>query len=65
VKVFEVINLIGPNEFDRRGSKMKLPSMYKNKDYGSVSKVTPQTILVKSSGKDGKVYGRRTIMQKA
>ena len=62
--VCEVVNLISKSAFDRSGSPMKIPSMYKNTNYGKPSKVRPMTITVKSTGKDGKVYGHRTIMSK-
>jgi len=62
--VCEVVNLISPTAFDRTGSPMKLPSMYKNTDYGKRTKITPKTITVRSTGKDRKIYGRRTIMSK-
>jgi hypothetical protein len=63
--VCEVINLIAKSDFDKKGSPLKLGNMYVNKNYGKASKCTPQTITVKSSGKDGKVYGHRTLYQKA
>lgn len=56
--------LIAPNDYDRRGTPMKLPNMFNNIDYGKKQKVTPQTVTIKSSGKDHKVYGRKTIAQK-
>ena len=62
--VCEVVNLISPSAFDRTGSPMKLPSMYKNTNYGKQTRIKPMTVTVKSSGKDGKIYGRRTIMSK-
>ena len=69
MKVSEVISicekqLIAPSAFDRTGSPMKLPNMYKNINYGKPAKATAQTVTVKSSGKGGQIYGRRTIMQK-
>lgn len=64
MKVCEVVNLINPSEFDKKGSPLKLRSMYKNTNYGKPTKATAQTVTIKSSGKDGKVYGRRTIYQK-
>jgi hypothetical protein len=56
--------LIAPNDYDRQGTPMKLPNMYKNINYGRKHKVTPQTVTIKSSGKDHKIYGRKTIVQK-
>lgn len=60
----KVKELIAPNDFDRRGKPMKLPNQYVNTDYGKPMKVTAQTVIIKSSGKDKKIYGRRTLMQK-
>lgn len=65
MKVWELLGekqLIAPNDFDRKGTPMKLPNQYKNTNWGKRMKVTAQTVTVK--GKDGTVYGRRTIMQK-
>ncbi|MDE1830386.1 MAG: hypothetical protein KGI25_08685 [Thaumarchaeota archaeon] len=70
MKVNEILNikegksLIAPSEFDKRGTKLNLPNMYNNKNWGNVISARPKTITVKSSGKDGKIYGRRTIMSK-
>ena len=69
MKVSELIlvaekQLIAPNNFDRRGKAMKIPNAYNNVNYGKKMKVSAQTITVKSSGKGGNIYGRRTIMQK-
>jgi hypothetical protein len=67
MKVSELLgekSLIAPSAFDRTGSAMKLPNMYKNTNYGKPQKATAQTVTVKSSGKGHQVYGRRTIMQK-
>lgn len=70
MKVYEVLNikegksLIAPSEFDKRGTTMKLPNMYNNKNWGNVKKVDPKTVTVKSSGKDAKIYARRTIVSK-
>jgi hypothetical protein len=70
MKVHEVLNikegksLIAPSEFDKRGTPMKLPNMYNNKDWGNVKKTSPKTVTVQSSGKDKKIYARRTIVSK-
>ena len=70
MKVHEVLNikesksLIAPSEFDKRGTPMKLPNMYDNKNWGKVTKVSPKTVTLKSTGKDGKIYCRRTIWSK-
>lgn len=57
-------SLIAPSELDKRGTKMKLPNIYNNKNWGNVTKVSNKTVTVKSSGKDGKIYCRRTIASK-
>lgn len=66
MKVWELLekSLIAPNEFDRTGSPMKLPNQYVNTNWGKKTKVSAQTVTVKSSGKGGQIYGRRTIIQK-
>lgn len=67
MKVWELISeksLIAPNDFDRKGTAMKLPNAYKNINYGKKMKVSAQTVTVKGTGKGGHIYGRRTIMQK-
>ena len=55
--------LVKPNSFDEKGKEMKLPNVYDEKDVGSKSKLSAQTVVVRNS-KNGKVYGRRTIIQK-
>jgi len=52
------------NDFAKNSSEMKIPSQYDNKDYGKDVKAVPRKVTVKSSGKDGKVYGVRAIMTK-
>ncbi len=67
MKVWELISeksLIAPSDFDRRGSPLKLRSMWKNINYGKPMKVSAQTVTVKSTAKGGHIYGRRTLMQK-
>lgn len=56
-------SLIEPNEFDRKGKKMKYPNVYRNKGAGSNQRVSAQTVEIRDS-KTGKVYGRRTLYQK-
>ena len=58
----EIYSLIDPSEFDRGASKMKYPNVYKTKKPVK-KKATKQSVIVKSSGKDGKIYGRKTIHQ--
>lgn len=54
--------LIAPNDFDRKGKAMKIPNAYKNTNWGKRTKVSAQTVTVRGEG--GKIYGRRTIIQK-
>lgn len=58
-----VEEIITPTEFDRRGSKMKIPNFYKVKDFGRKTKIGIRTISIRDS-KTGKVYGRRSIHTK-
>lgn len=44
--------------------EMKIPLQMDNKDYGKKTTAKPRTVVIKSSGKDGKYYGFRTIMTK-
>jgi hypothetical protein len=57
--------LIAPSDFDKKGSPLKLGDIFANKNYGEDAKCTPQTVTIRSTGKDGKIYGRRTIYQKS
>lgn len=63
MKLLEIAQLIKPNSFDKKGTKMKLPDVYKEKDAGTDKKVTAQTVIVKNTN-TGQVIGRRTIYQK-
>ena len=60
----KTMELIAPSDFDRKGTPLNLRSMWKNTNYGKPAKATAQTVTVKSTGKDGKIYGRRTLYQK-
>lgn len=57
---------IEPNEFDRTGRPMKYHNTMdkKRRGVGAKTKVRPETVVVKDS-KTGKVYGRRTLIQKS
>lgn len=55
--------LVAPNSFDKKAKEMELPNVYDEKDVGAKEKLSAQKVIVKSSG-TGKVYGRRTIIQK-
>lgn len=56
--------IIAPNDFDKKGTRMTYLNMFKYKDVGSKTALRPETVTMTDS-KTGKVYGRRTIMQKA
>ena len=60
----EIYSLIEPSSTDKGASVMVYPNVYKEKKVGAKTKVTKQSVIFKSSGKDGKIYGRRTIRQK-
>lgn len=59
----EIYNLIQPSDFDKGASVMVYPNVYKTKPTGKKRKARKQTAVIKSSGKDGKIYGRKTIHQ--
>ena len=52
------------NSFDKSAKPINIPKQMDNKDYGKKSKVVPRKVQLKSSGKDHKFYGSRTIMTK-
>ena len=59
----KVQQLIAPNQSDKKATEMGLPSFYTNKDAGAKKKVRREKVVVRDS-KTGKVYGRRTVLQK-
>lgn len=59
----KVKELIHPSEFDQKGTEMTLHNFYKVKDFGSRTKIRPETVVIRDS-KTGKIYGRKTIWQK-
>lgn len=61
MKLCEVINL-SPNLV--KHPEIKITNQYKNKDWGKKKKIKTRDVIVRSS-KDGKIYGRRTIVQRA
>jgi hypothetical protein len=61
MRLCEVINL-SPNTV--KHAELKLTNQYKNKDWGKKKKIETKDVIVRSSG-DGKIYGRRTIVQRA
>lgn len=52
------------NEFAKSAGEMNIPMQLDNKDYGKKVKAVARKVNIKSSGKDGKFYGARTIMTK-
>lgn len=58
-------DLINPTQFDKGAIEMSfIPNMYKRKSVGRKKKVRKEKITMRNS-KTGRVYGRRTIYQKA
>lgn len=57
---------IEPNEFDRSGTEMKYHNTMdkKRRGIGAKTKTRPETVVIRDS-KTGKVYGRRTLVQKS
>lgn len=57
--------LIKPNEFDKSGTEMKYHNVMdkKRRGVGAKTKMRPETVTVKDT-KTGRVYGRRTLVQK-
>lgn len=51
------------NDLDKKGKPMKLRNVYKEKDIGGKTAVSPQTTIIRDA-KTGKIYGRRTLHQK-
>lgn len=52
------------NSFDKTAKPMKIGNQMDHRDFGKKVKAKARTVVVKSSGKDGKVYSYRTIMTK-
>lgn len=63
MKLLEIKDLAGYNEFDRKGKEMDYPNVFKVKYIGGKTKVKPRTVVVRDKS-TGKVYGRRTIHTK-
>jgi len=61
MRLYEVINL-SPNTI--KHAEIKYTNQYDNKDWGKKKKVETKDVVVRST-KDGKIYGRRTIVQRA
>lgn len=64
--VVESNQYIEPSEFDKKGVEMKYHNTMdkKRRGVGSKTKVRPETVVMKDS-KTGKVFGRRTLVQKS
>ena len=56
--------LIKQSGTESAAGEIKLPNVYQPHDYGSNTPVKRKKVVMKSTGKDGKVYGRRTIWQR-
>lgn len=59
----KVAELIAPNQSDKKAKEMGLPNFYTDKDQGKKTAVRREKVVVRDS-KTGKVYGRRTVLQK-
>ena len=57
--------LIQPNEFDKKAKEMKYHNtMDKSyRDVGTKTKIRPESVILRDT-KTGKIYGRRTLIQK-
>lgn len=60
----KVKELIAPNQSDKKAVEMSYPNVYKNKDIGGKKGARLEKVVVRDSN-TGKVYGRRTVAQKA
>ena len=61
----KVLALIEPSSTDVGAAEMGLPNVFKKRDIGGKTNVRKETQVIRSSGKDKKVYGRKTLAQKA
>lgn len=63
--ICEVQSYIKPSAFDRSGTEMKYPNVFNKRwaDVGARTKTRPETVVYRDT-KTGKIYGRRTIVQK-
>lgn len=57
-------DLYTPNQSDKEAKEMTFPNVYKNKDVGGKTKVRKEKVVVRDT-KTGRVYGMRTVAQKA
>jgi len=62
----KVKELIKPNEIAVKAADMSYPNVYdkKNRDYGRRTKTRTERVTIRDS-KTGKIYGYRTVVQKA
>lgn len=60
----KVKELIAPNQSDKKAVEMTYPNVYKNKKIGGKKGARREKVVVRDSN-TGKVYGRRTVVQKA
>ena len=56
--------LIAPSSTDKGAVEMSYPSFYKRKKIGGKTNVRKEKVVVRDTA-TGKIYGRRTIHQKA
>ena len=65
MKVRDILeSLYTPNQSDKKAKEMVLPNIYTNKDIGGKKGIRREKVVVRSSGKDGKIYSMRTVVQK-
>lgn len=57
-------DLYKPNQSDKDAEEMSLPNFLTNKKVGGSSKVRKEKVVVRDT-KTGRVYGMRTVLQKA
>jgi hypothetical protein len=64
--VIESKQYIEPSAFDRKGTEMKYHNTLdkKRRGVGAKTKTRPETVVIRDT-KTGKVYGRRTLVQKS
>ena len=56
--------LYTPNQSDKKAKEMTYPNVYTNKKIGGKTGTRREKVVFRSSGKDGKIYGMRTVVQK-
>ena len=63
-ELFETEKLIQQSSVEQDAGEIKIPSVYEPHDYGSNTPIKRKKVVMRSTGKDGKIYGRRTIWQR-